>query len=425
MGLLDDQSEFSYYNTSESFGGYQFISLLDIISNFTFAFVGEDNIIPKATRSTVSFHAQRALAELSFDTFKSTKAIEVEVPPSLSVILPQDYVNYTAIAFSDASGVEHRIYPGRMTSNPKAPVQDASGVYSTIGGQLLVNSDFLTTQNPGGFSMSTGVTYEQGQVNFTAVTKWNKLNWNNVASKTGETYTLVYTISGYSGSGSIQPQLFDNAGNQAIFTARSANGTYTETVVLDSKGSASYPNRFWFQVANDNAFTGSIKDISLRANNLEYQAESDTWTKFKSQTPSENSNQDYNVDDDYYDLDQGGRRGLTPEHAQVNGTFYMDEVAGKINFSSNLSGKTIILKYISDSLGTDGEMQVHKFAEEAMYKHIAYGILSTRMSTPEYIVQRFKKERFAETRKAKLRLSNIKLEEIVQVLRNKSKFIKH
>ena len=59
MGLLDDQSEFSYYNTSESFGGYQFISLLDIISNFTFAFVGEDNIIPKATRSTVSFHAQR------------------------------------------------------------------------------------------------------------------------------------------------------------------------------------------------------------------------------------------------------------------------------------------------------------------------------------------------------------------------------
>ena len=70
-------------------------------------------------------------------------------------------------------------------------------------------------------------------------------------------------------------------------------------------------------------------------------------------------------------------------------------------------------------------MRVHKFAEEAMYKHIAYGILSTRINTPEYIVARFKKERFAETRKAKLRLSNIKIEEITQILRGKSKWIKH
>jgi len=60
-----------------------------------------------------------------------------------------------------------------------------------------------------------------------------------------------------------------------------------------------------------------------------------------------------------------------------------------------------------------------------MYKHIAYAIVSTRSNVPEYIVQRFKKEKFAETRKAKLRLSNIKLEEITQILRGKSKQIKH
>ena len=54
-----------------------------------------------------------------------------------------------------------------------------------------------------------------------------------------------------------------------------------------------------------------------------------------------------------------------------------------------------------------------------------YAILITRSDMPEHIIQRFKKERFAETRKAKLRLSNIKLEEITQVLRGKSKHIKH
>jgi len=85
----------------------------------------------------------------------------------------------------------------------------------------------------------------------------------------------------------------------------------------------------------------------------------------------------------------------------------------------------VILKYISDGLGTDEEMLVHKFAEEAMYKWIAYGCLSAKVGIPEYIIRRFKKERFAETRKAKLRLSNIKLEEITQILRGKSKQIKH
>ena len=69
-------------------------------------------------------------------------------------------------------------------------------------------------------------------------------------------------------------------------------------------------------------------------------------------------------------------------------------------------------------------MVIHKLAEEAMYKYIAHAVLATRINVPEYIVARFKKERFAATRNAKLRLSNFKSEEIRQVLRNKSKQIK-
>ena len=70
-------------------------------------------------------------------------------------------------------------------------------------------------------------------------------------------------------------------------------------------------------------------------------------------------------------------------------------------------------------------MIVHKFAEEAMYKHIAHGILATRAQIPEGLVQRFKRERYAAIRTAKLRLSNLKLSELTQVMRNKSKIIKH
>ena len=41
------------------------------------------------------------------------------------------------------------------------------------------------------------------------------------------------------------------------------------------------------------------------------------------------------------------------------------------------------------------------------------------------MLAQIKKERFAETRKAKIRLSNYKTEELTQILRGGSKIIKH
>ena len=150
--------------------------------------------------------------------------------------------------------------------------------------------------------------------------------------------------------------------------------------------------------------------------------DSTAWSNYKSSTPSEN-NDDYE-DDTYWPAD-GERYGIDPQHAQANGSFYIDCMSGKIHFSSNISGKTVILDYISDSLGTDSEMQVHKFAEEAMYKHILCGIMSAKANIGRNQLMYYKKDKFAAVRTAKLRLSNIKLEELTQVLRGKSKWIKH
>ena len=54
--------------------------------------------------------------------------------------------------------------------------------------------------------------------------------------------------------------------------------------------------------------------------------------------------------------------------------------------------------------------------------------MNIEVSTSSYgqqLVPRLTKEKFAAVRKAKLRLSNIKLEELTQILRGKSKQIKH
>ena len=123
-------------------------------------------------------------------------------------------------------------------------------------------------------------------------------------------------------------------------------------------------------------------------------------------------------------LSAGGRYGLEPETTQENGVFIIDEVNGKISFSSDLANRIITLKYVSDGLGTDDEMQVHKYAEDAIYKYISHAIASTKANYPEYIINRFRKERRAAMRNAKLRLSSLKLDELTQVMRGKSKRIK-
>ena len=120
----------------------------------------------------------------------------------------------------------------------------------------------------------------------------------------------------------------------------------------------------------------------------------------------------------------GEMYGLDPQYSQVNGWFNLNEREGKLSFSSNLVGRLIILEYISDGLAYDLDSRVPKLAEEAMYAYILHAIISTRIGQPEYIVQRLRKEKSSKLRNAKIRLSNIKLDEIVQVMRGKSKWIK-
>lgn len=132
-------------------------------------------------------------------------------------------------------------------------------------------------------------------------------------------------------------------------------------------------------------------------------------------------NGDMWVQNAYY----GRRYGLDPQFANMNGYFTINDREGKISFSSDLINRLIVLEYVSDGLAYDLDSRVPKLAEEAMYAYILHAIISTRANQPEYLVQRLKQEKTAKLRNTKIRLSNIKLEEITQVLRGQSKWIKH
>jgi hypothetical protein len=113
----------------QNYGSYGYTSLDDIINSFMAIYVGEHKLIADVKRTDVIFHAKRGLQEFSYDTLKSIKSQELTIPPSLSVVIPQDYVNYVGMSYIDAFGVKHPIYPANnLTSSPyETPIQDDAG----------------------------------------------------------------------------------------------------------------------------------------------------------------------------------------------------------------------------------------------------------------------------------------------------------
>tara|TARA_R110002051_G_scaffold237219_1_gene298176 strand:- start:279 stop:1598 length:1320 start_codon:yes stop_codon:yes gene_type:complete len=439
MGLLDSTTQQQYYDGNDH-GNYQFTSLDNIISQFTVAYVGENKIIPKVSRVDVAFHAQRALQELSFDTLKSVKAQEVTVPATLQMTLPQDYVNYTKISWVDSAGIKHLLYPTSKTSNPSlVPLQDSAGDYTLTATGTLVATDATIVLDAEYSNIKVGMIVSGPNIDSgsTVLATSNSSSITTIEISNNATYsgteTLTFTNAD-DGSLILEEEstyILENVtwdisedkitqspntdvSSITVGMLVSHGGFPIGTTVVDVNGAVITTSNI--STTASTATTNEVTFISTPKN-------STTWNSYKSATPSENQNQ---YDDDTYWPIDGSRFGLDPQHAQANGSFYIDQVSGKIHFSSNISGKTVILDYISDSLGTDAETQVHKFAEEAMYKWIAYAILSTSsLPIHQQLAPRFKKEKFAATRQAKLRLSNIKLEELTQILRGKSKQIKH
>jgi hypothetical protein len=283
----------------DNWGSYAYTKLNDVINNFIVAYVGAGKLIPSVKRTDVIFHAKRAMQEFSYDTLKSINSQELNIPNSLSVAIPQDYVNYVNIHWVDKQGVKHIIMPTQLTSNPYSnPIQDQSGI-------------------------------------------------------------------------PMQDNFGDNIEGTSITEERWAN--------------------------NDLKQRNEIRDNSLGFGSF--------------------------YGEDGYGA--GQLYGLDPQYANINGYFTINEREGKFSFSSDLVGKLIILEYVSDGLSTNLNTRVPKMAEEAMYAYISHAIIASRINQPEYVVNRLKREKSAKLRNTKIRLSNIKLNEIVQVLRGQSKWIKH
>jgi hypothetical protein len=174
------------------------------------------------------------------------------------------------------------------------------------------------------------------------------------------------------------------------------------------------------------------KYIYDQEGNLTFNEMSETAERFQASERFLTTKDFQNYYDGYYDDDDlsayGRRYGSEPERQNINGSYVLDLEAGKIYFDSFFSeGDLISIQYISDGLGDNGNFDnvlVPKLAEDAVYANMLYNLSKLRPSGGPTAAL-YKKEAAAKMRNAKIRLSNLKLEELTQVLRGKSKWIKH
>lgn len=143
MGFINETQQ--EYHEGSNIGNYQYVPLADIINNFIIMFTGENKVLSKVSRTEVQMHAKRGIQEFTYDVFKTYKAYEIEIPPSLTMQLPQDYVNYVSLTWVDSNGSERPMYPLRTTSNPASIIQDSSFEYTYDGeGELLLANESVT-----------------------------------------------------------------------------------------------------------------------------------------------------------------------------------------------------------------------------------------------------------------------------------------
>jgi len=109
-----------------------------------------------------------------------------------------------------------------------------------------------------------------------------------------------------------------------------------------------------------------------------------------------------------------------------NGSFKIDKNRGMIQFSSEVDGKIIVLEYLSDGLfqRTDTEIRIHKFAEAALYSYIYHQLVDKKRNVPEREKIRAERHWFNDKRIAKRRITGINYEDVRQVLKSQTRWIK-
>lgn len=144
-----------YYADPENWGSYQYTSMVDIVNNFTYMYVGNDKQLNNVRRTEIIFYTKEAVKLLNFDAkVNPLKAIELTVGDDLKFVLPSDYVNYVRISL-EVNGVLRQLFENRQANTAVGYQQDANGnLIFDIDGNVMteISALDLARVNPSQYS---------------------------------------------------------------------------------------------------------------------------------------------------------------------------------------------------------------------------------------------------------------------------------
>jgi len=122
----------------------------------------------------------------------------------------------------------------------------------------------------------------------------------------------------------------------------------------------------------------------------------------------------------------GQRYGLETSEANTNPRFRINRAAGVIDFDSNMRDKLVVLEYISDGMegGVDADIVINKFFEKYMYLYLSAEILRAKRGISAVEKRSAAKKAEAESRNARIMMSDIDPARLLMTLRGQDKRIK-
>ena len=155
-------TDYQYYENGgvvpedANWGSYQYVTLDDIVNNFTLMYQGNNELINNIERYQILFHAKRGIQELNYDAMKEIKILQLQIDSQLRFILPQDYVNWVRISQYTSGQVLIPLTENIQTNWSGAYLQDNNYkiLFDIDGNVLKPNQSKLTIDRIAGTAPS-------------------------------------------------------------------------------------------------------------------------------------------------------------------------------------------------------------------------------------------------------------------------------
>lgn len=138
------------YYEGEEHGDYQYVTFSSLVQDMVEDSLDQDSYLKNTARSQIIKWLKRGIRVMNFNALNAPKLLELTLPPSLTMVLPVDYVDWIRISRVDENGYLYALGENKNMNIAVAYLQDNEYeiLFDNGGNPLLANSGTSAFQQP-------------------------------------------------------------------------------------------------------------------------------------------------------------------------------------------------------------------------------------------------------------------------------------